>query len=39
MLFAHGVDEKGQPLVIMPSKGYPAMSDVDAQALVAYLRA
>lgn len=33
-----GVDEKGQPLVIMPSKGFRAMSDEDAQALVAYLR-
>lgn len=38
MLFAQGVDEKGQPLVIMSSKGYRAMRDEDAQALVAYLR-
>jgi mono/diheme cytochrome c family protein len=33
-----GVDNKGRPLVIMPSLAMHNMSDEDAQALVAYLR-
>ena len=33
-----GVDNNGRPLFAMPSMGLHAMSDADAQALVAYLR-
>jgi mono/diheme cytochrome c family protein len=33
-----GVDDKGRPLVGMPSQAYRNFSDADAEALVAYLR-
>lgn len=33
-----GVDEKGKPLMIMPSVAFRHMSDEDVQAVVAYLR-
>ena len=33
-----GVDDKGRPLVVMPSQAYRNFSDADAEALVAYLR-
>jgi mono/diheme cytochrome c family protein len=33
-----GVDQRGRPLVFMPSQAYRNFSDADAEALVAYLR-
>ena len=33
-----GVDDKGRPLIAMPSQAYRNFSDADAEALVAYLR-
>ncbi len=33
-----GIDESGQPLVVMPTEVFHNLSDADVQALVAYLR-
>lgn len=33
-----GVDNKGRPLLVMPSMAMHSMSDADAEAIVAYLR-
>jgi mono/diheme cytochrome c family protein len=34
----HGVDPRGRPLAVMPSREYSTMSDADTRALIAYLK-
>jgi mono/diheme cytochrome c family protein len=33
----HGVDPRGRPLAVMPSREYSTMSDADTRALIAYM--